>query len=90
MPRGRGVAWRELGRGGRVRARVCGGRGDQIPCPGARCDAGKGACLMVYWYLCTLMYFLKILLPHAYHGEHVEFYRLNDLTSFWHFQLALV
>ena len=27
---------------------------------------------------------------HAYHGEHVEFYWLNVLTSFWHFQLVLV
>ena len=57
---GRGVAWRELGRGdaprvlcassggaGRVRARACGVGGDQFPCPGGAvwCWEGQGAAL---------------------------------------------
>ena len=47
------------------------------------------ACLILLVSLHTHE-FVEDLLLHAYHGEYVVFYRLNALTSFWHFQLVLV
>ena len=48
------------------------------------------ACLIVYWYPCTLMYFLKIFVLMPTMVSMLIFLCLNALTSFCHFQLVLV
>ena len=47
------------------------------------------ACLT---FICIFTHscFIEDLWLHAYHGEHVDLYCLNVLTSFWPFQLVLV
>ena len=47
------------------------------------------ACLT---FICIFTHscFIEDLWLHAYHGEHVDLYCLNVLTSFWLFQLVLI